>query len=150
EASDAATSIIRLGSSTVPATAEEAQMRAEKLFAAKRYSEAYDGYTTAFAAFPNTANSTTQSHRVIAAANARRFPEATAALNAIATSAEPRAEAMFNLAMSYGRAKQWAQARSTTDDLRKQFPNSAWATRALVQLGQLAEGAKDDVNASYF
>jgi len=57
---------------------------------------------------------------------------------------------MFNLALSYGRAKQWAQARSTADDLHRTLPNSAWTTRAFVQLGQLAETAKDDTDASYF
>ncbi|PYS23507.1 MAG: hypothetical protein DMF72_08900 [Acidobacteria bacterium] len=150
EAAEAATAITRLNSSLSPANAGEAQTRAEKLFAGKRYGEAYDAYTTAFTAFPTTANSTTQSRRVIAAANARRFPEATAALNAIPTSSDSRAEAMFNLALAYGRAKQWAQARSAADDLRKQFPSSNWTTRAFVQLGQAAENNKDDVNASYF
>ncbi len=151
EASEAAASITRLGSSTAPATAEEAQNRAEKLFAGKRYSEAYDAYTTAFTAFPNTANSTAQSHRVIAAANARKYFEAATALNTSpGPTGEQRAEAMFNLALAYGRAKQWAQARSVVDDLRKQFPSSAWTTRAFVQLGQAAENNKDDTNASYF
>src|SRR5205823_3356833 len=89
-------------------------------------------------------------NRAIAAANSRRYAEAAAALNSIPTSSEDRAEAMFNLALAYGRAKQWAQARSTADDLRKQFPNSLWTMRAFVQSGQRAEEAKDDVNASYF
>ena len=57
---------------------------------------------------------------------------------------------MFNLALAYGRAKQWAQARSTADDLHRAFPNSAWATKAFVQVGQLAEDAKNAVDASYF
>src|SRR3989454_628350 len=63
---------------------------------------------------------------------------------------EARAEAMFNLALAYGRAKQWAQARSMTDELHRAFPSSAWSTRAFVQPGQRAEEAKDGVNASYF
>src|SRR5205085_9365141 len=67
-----------------------------------------------------------------------------------APTGEARAEAMYNLALAYGRAKQWAQARTTADDLRKQIPNSQWTMRALVQLGQAAENNKDDVNASYF
>lgn len=148
EANEAATSLTRLGSSTAAANAHEAQTRAEKLFAAKRYSEAYDAYTTAFTSFPNTANSTTQSHRAIAAANARKYPEAAAAVNSV--SGDQRAEAMFNLATAYGRAKQWAQARSVTDDLHRTFPGSSWTTRAFVQLGQHAEELKDDINASYF
>lgn len=148
EAGEAATSLARLGSSTAAANADEAQTRAEKLFAAKHYSEAYDAYTAGFTNFSNTANSTTQAHRVIAAANARKYAEATAAL--VGPTGEQRAEAMFTLAYAYGRAKQWAQARGVTDDLRKQFPGSQWSMRAFVQLGQTAENNKDDVNANYF
>lgn len=148
EAAEAAASITRLSSTTAPANAEEATARAGKLFVAKHFSEAFDAYTDASTRFPNTATPELQAHRAIAAANARRFPEATAALNA--TSGEARAEASFNLAMAYGRAKQWAQARSTVEDLRRASPGSAWTTRAFVQLGQHAEDAKDDVNASYF
>jgi soluble lytic murein transglycosylase len=149
EASEAATSITRLGSSSAPANAEEATARGEKLFGAKRYSEAYDAYTNAFTSFPNSATAALQTRRVIAAANARRYADASGALNASpAPIGEARAEAMFNLALAYGRAKQWAQARTTADDLHRTFPNSPWATRAFVQVGQLAEDAKSD--ASYF
>jgi len=151
EASEAATAITRSGSTTAPANAEEASTRAERLFAAKHFSEAFDAYTDAFARFPNSPTPSLQARRIIAAANARRYADATAALNASpAPSGEARAEAMFNLALAYGRAKQWAQARSTADDLHRTFPNSPWATKAFVQVGQLAEDAKNAVDASYF
>ena len=151
EASEAATAITRSGSTTAPANAEEASTRAERLFAAKHFSEAFDAYTDEFARFPNSATPSLQARRIIAAANARRYADATAALNASPSpSGEARAEAMFNLALAYGRAKQWAQARSTADDLHRTFPNSPWATKAFVQVGQLAEDAKNAVDASYF
>jgi soluble lytic murein transglycosylase len=151
EAAEAGTAITRLKSSSIPASAEEASARAEKLFAGKRFSEAFDAYTDAFTRFPNSASAALQARRAIAAANARRYADATAALNASpAPAGDARAEAMFNLALGYGRSKQWAQARSTADDLRRTAPNSPWTTRAFVQVGQLAEDAKDDVDASYF
>jgi soluble lytic murein transglycosylase len=151
EASEAATAIARLSSSTAPANTEEASVRAERLFTAKHYSEAYDAYTNTFASFPNNASPALQARRVIAAANARRFAEASAALNASpAPAGEARAEAMFNLALAYGRAKQWAQARNTADGLRAAAPNSTWTTKTFVQVGQLAEDAKNTVDASYF
>ncbi len=151
EASDAATSITRLSSTTAPANAEEASVRAARLFAAKHFSEAFDAYTDAFTRFPNTATPDLQARRSIAASNAKRFADAASALNASpAPTGEARAEALFNLAMAYGRAKQWAQARSAAEDLRRAFPGSAWTTRAFVQLGQHAEETKDDANASYF
>src|SRR5437588_5697295 len=151
EAVEAATAITRLNSALTPATAEEAIARAEKLFAAKRFSEAFDAYTEAFIRFPSSATPELHGHRSIAAANARRYADATAALTATpAPTGEARAEAMFNLALAYGRAKQWAQARSMADELHRAFPNSAWSTRAFVQTGQRAEEGKDDINASYF
>ena len=150
EAAQAAAALSRLSSSTAPASADEAIARAEKLNAAKRYSEAYDAYTDAFGRFPASAKPELQARRSIAAANARRYADAAAALATIPTSNEVRAEAMFNLALAYGRAKQWPQARTVTDDLHKQFPASPWTMRAFVQLGQRAEDNKDDVNASYY
>src|SRR5262252_2733977 len=150
EAAEAPAALSRLNSSSSAATTEEALTRAQKLFAGKRFSEAYEAYTDAFVHFPTAATPAGQANRVIAAATARRFPEATSALNTIPTSSDARAEAMFNLALAYGRAKQWAQARNTTDELHRSFAGSQWTMRALVQLGQLAEGAKDDTNASYF
>src|SRR5258707_1450680 len=79
EAAEATTAITRLNSSTAPANAEEATTRAEKLFAAKRFSEAYDAYSNAFTSFPASTTPSLQEHRIIVAANARKFPEATAA-----------------------------------------------------------------------
>jgi len=151
EAAEAAASITRLSSSTAAANPEEALARAQKLLAAKRFGEAYDAYTNAFTSFPASANGDLQARRATAAANARRFPDAANALNASPASAgEARAEAIFNLALAYGRAKQWAQARSTADELHRAFPNSSWATRAFVQVGQAAEDAKNATDASYF
>ncbi len=149
EAGDAIGAIARLNSSTVPANAEEAIARAERLFAAKRYSQAGDAYVEALAEFANAITPQLRTHRAVAAANARRFSEAAAALNQV-PSGEGRAEALSSLAVAYANTKQWMQARSTVDDLRKQFPTSQWTMRTFVQLGQRAEEAKDDVNASYF
>ncbi len=151
EAAEAAASITRLSSSTAAANPEEALARAQKLLAAKRFGEAYDAYTNAFTSFPASANGDLQARRATAAANARRFPDAANALNASpAPAGEARAEAIFNLALAYGRAKQWAQARSTADELHRAFPNSSWATRAFVQVGQAAEDVKNATDASYF
>ncbi|HEY6046842.1 MAG TPA: tetratricopeptide repeat protein, partial [Pyrinomonadaceae bacterium] len=151
EASEAGSAITRLNSSSAPANADEASARAEKLFAAKHFGEAFDAYTDAFTRFPISTSAALQARRAIAAANARRYADATAALNASpAPAGEARAEAMFNLALAYGRSKQWAQARSTADDLHRAFPNSGWTAKAFVQVGQLAEDAKNDVDASYF
>jgi soluble lytic murein transglycosylase len=148
EATEAGTAVARLGSSTAPANAEEANRRAMELFSAQRSSEAYDAFTDALTRFPAAAIRDTQAFRVIAAANARRFPEAVAALNQIPS--EERVMAMMGLAVAYGRAKQWADARNVANEMERLFPKVTATMRTLVQLGQRAEEAKDDMNASYF
>ncbi|HSS21829.1 MAG TPA: transglycosylase SLT domain-containing protein [Pyrinomonadaceae bacterium] len=151
ESLEATASIQRLGGTLSPATAEEAITRSEKLYEAKRYVDASQAYGDAFAKYPATASAPAQLHRLIAAASTKKTADAVTALNAIPTSAgETRAEALFNVAQSYARSKQWPQARTTVDELRKNFPSSPFTPRALVSVGQIAEDANNDADASYF
>lgn len=151
EAAEAATAITRLGSNTSPATVEEAMARADRLYNAKRFADAITAYGDAFAKFPPTATTENQLRRGIAAYNARKTPEAVAALSAVPTSAgETRAEALFYLAQTYARARQWEQARATAEEMRRTFPNSSFTPRAFVAVGQIATDAKNTVDATYF
>jgi soluble lytic murein transglycosylase len=151
EAADSARAIERLGSSTSPATDEEAKERADRLFNARRYSDAYAAYGDAFAKFPATATLQNQLRRGIAAYNAKKTPEAVAALTSIPTSAgETRAEAIYYLAQTYARARQWEQARASVEDLRRTFPKSNFTPRAFVAVGNIADDAKNTTDASYF
>jgi soluble lytic murein transglycosylase len=148
EATEAGSAIVRLGSSTAAANADEADHRAMGLFSAKRFSEAYDAFTDALAKFPAAASRDSRAFRVIAAGNSRRFPEAVAALNQVPL--DERTMAMMGLAVAYGRARQWTQARDLAEEMRRSSTSSTATMRTLVQLGQIAENNKDDVNASYF
>ncbi|HEX7771517.1 MAG TPA: transglycosylase SLT domain-containing protein, partial [Pyrinomonadaceae bacterium] len=141
----------RLRSTTSPATAEEAITRADRLYTAKKFNDAVTAYNDAFAKFPATATTENQLRRGIAAYNARKTPDAVAALSAVPTSAgETRAEALFYLAQTYARARQWAQARATAEELRKTFPNSNFTPRTFVAVGRIADEAKNRVDAAYF
>ncbi|HEY3024670.1 MAG TPA: transglycosylase SLT domain-containing protein [Pyrinomonadaceae bacterium] len=151
ENAEAASAITRLSSSIAPATAEEANTRAEKLFQAKHYGEAFDAYADAMTRFPAGTTPELQLHRGIAAANAKRTADAITALTAMPPSAgELRAEALYNLALAYARSRQWPQARTAAEDLRRSFPTSVWTPRAFVQLGQAADDAKNTIDAAYF
>ena len=151
ESAEAATAITKLGSNVSPASAEEAITRANRLYAAKKFNDALTAYGDAFAKFPITATTENQLRRGIAAYSLRKTPEAVAALSTIPTSAgETRAEALFYLAQTYARAKQWEQARGTAEEMRRAFPNSNFTPRALVALGQIAEEQKNQTDASYF
>ncbi|HEX4899470.1 MAG TPA: tetratricopeptide repeat protein, partial [Pyrinomonadaceae bacterium] len=150
ESAAAQTMIPQLSSTLSPLNEAEATARAEKLFDAKRYNDAYQAYTDALAKFPGLANTQNQLRRGIAAANAKRT-EAAAVLSNIPSSAgESRAEALFYLTQSYARARQWEQVRATVEELRRAFPNSVFLPRALVSAGQIAADAKNDADATYF
>jgi peptidoglycan lytic transglycosylase len=151
ESADAATAITRLGSTTAPASAEEATARAERLYEAKRYNDAYNAYSDAFARYPNTASQQAQLRRGTSAMYAKRTADAVTALNGLPTSAgELRAEALYYLVQTYAGARQWDQVRATLEELRRAFPQSAWTPRAFVNAGRMATDARNTTDASFF
>lgn len=150
ESAQAVTAIARLGSTTVPTSAEEALARADRLYNAKKYGDAVDAYLDASSRFPNIARPQSQLRQGIAASNSRRTADAVAALGGVPASAEERAEALYYLAQTYSHVRQWDQARRGLEELRRAFPQSAWTPRAFVNVGQLAEEAKNLTDASYF
>ncbi len=151
EAVQAATAIARLSSTTTPGSAEEALIRADKLFQGARYSDALQAYTSAFGLFPSIATPEAQLRRGIAAYNVRRTADAVAALNLVPSSAgNTQAEALFYLAQTYARARQWPQVRATIDQLRASFKDNVITPRALVAVGQIAQEAKNTADAAFF
>jgi soluble lytic murein transglycosylase len=151
ESAEGPAAISRLNSTTAPASAEEALARADMFFEGKRYGEAATAYADAFARFPNTANAQTQLRRGIAASNAKRTADAVAALSSVPSSmGEARAEALYYLAQTYATARQWEMARGSIEELRRAFPQSSFAPRAMVLAGQIARDAKNATDASLF
>lgn len=151
ESAEAAAALARLGSSTSPSNAEEALTRAERLYGARKFADASQAYGVAFGSFPGTATPETQLRRVISASTARLTSDAVSALNSIPASAgETRAEALASVAQMYARARQWAPARSTIEELRRSFPSSQFTPRAMVAVGEIAGEANNDAEASYF
>ncbi|MFN2530007.1 MAG: transglycosylase SLT domain-containing protein [Pyrinomonadaceae bacterium] len=150
ESTDASAALIRLGSSTSPATAEEAIARADKLNEAKKYSEALTAYGDAFAKFPATATPENQLRRGVSAYSLRKTTDAVSFLNGVPASAgETRAEALYYLAQTYARARQWDPARATAEQMRRAFPASTFTPRTFVAIGQIANDAKNTTDASY-
>ena len=150
ESAEAAAAIPKLNSTTSPASAEEASTRADRLYASHKFSDALTAYSEAFAKFPATATPDAQLRRGIAAYSVRKTADAVSALNSIPTSAgETRAEAMFYLAQTYAKARQWDQARATAEEMRRVFPSSTFTPRTFVAIGQIAQDAKNTVDATY-
>jgi len=148
---EATAALARLNSSAAPANADEAVARAERLSKAKRYADAVGAYADAFARFPETRTPQASLRRGVAAFNARRAPETVESLSNIPVSAgETRAEALSYLAQHYARAKQWPQARTVLDEMRRDFPKSEFTMRALVAAGAAAKDASNTADALYF
>ncbi|HWN10904.1 MAG TPA: transglycosylase SLT domain-containing protein [Pyrinomonadaceae bacterium] len=151
QSAEAAIALTRLGSNTAPAAAEEALARADRLYYAKKFSEAAPAYSDAFARFSSSINSQAQLRRVIAAASSRKTADAASGLNTIPSSeGQVRAEALYHVAQAYARSRQWEQVRTTIDELRRSFPSSEFTPRAMAGVGQIAKEAKNDGDASYF
>ena len=151
ESAEAASALPRLGSTTSPASAEEAITRAEGLYTARKFADSLTAYGDSFAKFPATATPEMQLHQGIAAFSARKTPEAVAALTRVPSSAgEIRAEGQYYLAQTYAKARQWEQARATAEEMRRIFPNSTFTPRTFVSLGQIAQDQKNTTDALYF
>jgi soluble lytic murein transglycosylase len=154
DAAEAASALTRMSSTLAPASATEARTRADKLYEAKRYSEAAAAYGDAFTRFPANAGETAaQLRRGIAAFNAGtgRLPEAVAALSAIpAPAGEARVEALFYLVQAQAKSRQWEAARSAHAEMRRAFPEHTYTKRALAAAGQIAKDAKNNFEAANF
>jgi soluble lytic murein transglycosylase len=150
ESADAALALTRLGASTTSANAEEGSTRANKLFIAKKFADAYQSYADTASRFPSAGDPQFHLNRGIAALSARKLPEAIAALSSIPTSAgEVRAEALSLLAQAYARNRQWDLAKSTLEELKQQFSASVHAPRGFAAVGRIADEAKNAADASF-
>ncbi|HEX8130815.1 MAG TPA: transglycosylase SLT domain-containing protein [Pyrinomonadaceae bacterium] len=153
EAAEAASALTRLSSSLAPASPLEATTRANKLYEAKRHSDAAAAFGEAFARFPATADTPSQLRRGISAFNAGtgRLPEAVTALNAVPTSAgEARVEALYYLVQTQAKLRQWEAARTAHAEMRRAFPEHTYTRRALAAAGQIAKDAKNTFEAANF
>ena len=136
------------GSQASPGSADEALARANGLFGARRFAEAAAAFDDTVLRFNAVSTPAVQLRRGIAAANAKLAVDAVNALSSVpVSSGETRAEALYYLAQTYAVARQWLQARSTLDELRRSFPQSGWSPRAFVNVGNIARNAKNETEA---
>ncbi|MGI8812123.1 MAG: transglycosylase SLT domain-containing protein [Pyrinomonadaceae bacterium] len=133
-----------------PQSLDEARSRADGLYAAKNYAAAEKAYTDMLNGFPTSISSSVQLRRLTVFANLRKASEAQSAFNSIPVSAREKEEAYYQLAIAYVRARQWAQARSTVDEMRSKYPNGKLTPKAWVDAGMAARDAKSKADEQYF
>lgn len=133
----------------MPKNQEEAQVRADKLLDAKNYAEAQKAFDSLLATFPSAINPANQLKRVTILSNLRRMPEAQTAFLAIPSTANEKNEAYNQLARGYANAALWAQAKSTVEEMRRNFPNHPLTPKTIVAVGIIARDKKNKADESY-
>jgi hypothetical protein len=72
----------------------------------------------------------------------RKTAEAQNVFNSIPASAKEKEEAYYQLTMAFARARQWAQARATAEEMRTKFPTGKLTPKAWIDAGYVARDAK--------
>jgi len=147
---EAETKLAFLNQSLAARTAEEIKARADKFYEQKNYADAANAYTNLLASFPNANSPQTNLKRLTAFANAKKTAEAHSAFNSIPQSAAEKAEGYYQLALAYAKARQWQQARTTAEEMRRTFPASDLTAKTFAAVGMAARDAKNSLEESYF
>ncbi len=148
-AKEAEAKLTALAQSLSPQTAEEALARADRLYAAKKYSDAQAAFAGLIAGFPAAATPEVHLKRLIASVNLKNMTEAAAAFNMIPQTAAEKEEALYNLAVGYAKNRLWGQTRSTLDEMRAGYPSGKLTPKAWVEAGIAARDAKNKPEETY-
>jgi soluble lytic murein transglycosylase len=149
-ASEAASKLKFFGDDLQPRDAEEFIQQADKYLSAKNYAAAAASFSDLAARFPTSVTTAIQLRRLTALANAGKMPDAQAAFNSFPESLKEREEGYRQLVLGYAKAKIWAQARSTADEMRQKFPAGKLTPKAFVDAGYAARDAKNKGEETYF
>ena len=138
------------GQSLTPQTPEEIQVRADKFYDAKKFPEAAKAYNDLASSFPAALTAQTNLRRIITYGNIKNTVQAQSAFLAIIVSAPEKEEAYFRLASAYAANRQWANVRTTIEELRQKFPRSSFVPKAMMTVGMTARDQKNKSEESYF
>jgi soluble lytic murein transglycosylase len=146
---EAGTELTGLGQTLTPQSAEEATVRAEKLFTAKNYSAAEKAHSDLVASFPTSVTPATNLKRLTVYSNLKKASDAQGAFISIPASTKEKQEAYYQLTLAYARARLWPQARQTADEMRQKFPTGSFTPKAWVDAGMIARDAKSKTDEQY-
>jgi soluble lytic murein transglycosylase len=149
-AKEAETKLVSLSQPLTPQSAEEATMRAERLYAAKNFTAAEKAFGDLNSAYPAALTSAVRLKQLATFSNLRKAVEAQSAFNSIPTSAGEKEEAYYHLVMANARARQWPQARTVAEEMRQKFPAGKWTPKAWIDAGMSARDAKNKLEEQSF
>ena len=149
-AKEAEAKLTSFGQALTPQTADEVQTRADKLYNAKRYSEAASAYANLAESFPAALTPQVQLRRITALAAVPKMADAQAVFNSLPTSAKEREEGYRQLALGYAKAKMWPNVRATVEEMRQKFPTGTLVPETMIDAGLAARAAKNRTDEGYF
>lgn len=142
--------LVALGQTLAPQSASEAIGRATHLFAARDLTNADKAFAELSASYPSAVTSTVRLKHLTTLALLKKASEAQAAFSQIPPSAPEKEEAYYQLVMAYARARQFAQARSTAEEMRAKYPDGKFTPKAWVDAGMAARDAKNRIEEQSF
>ena len=149
-ANEAEAKLTALGQTLTSANAEEARARADNFFKKRNYVEADKAYAELASNYPAALTPAVNLGRLIAAANAKKMPEAQNAFNAIPAAAAEKEKAYYELTLGYAKNKLWPQAHQPAEEMKQKFPNGKLTPKAWVDAGYAARDAKNKGEENYF
>ena len=149
-AKEAETKLTALGQPLQPRSAEEASLQADNLFRAKSFAAADRAFTDLAARFPAALSSDLALKRIVTLINVKKFANAKAAVDAMPAAAAEKENALYELTVGYAKARMWADARRSADEIRQRFPNGKLTPAAWVNAGYAARDAKLRSEEQYF
>lgn len=150
EAIEAEAKLTALQQPLTPQTAEEIRERANKLYAAKNYSEASKSFADLATNFPSELTPEIQLKRLNTFVNLRSMSDANGVFLAIPISAKEKEQAFYDLALGYAKNRLWANVRTTLDEMRQKFPKGNLTPKAWIDAGMAARDARNKTDESYF
>lgn len=133
-----------------PSNAEEVTARAEKLYAAKNWSEAAVAFTTLATNFAGALGADLNLKRLVTHVNAKQMPAAQYAFVGVPANSPRKEQAYYELVTGYAKNKLWPDARRTAEEMRNAFPNGKLTPKAWVDAGIAARDAKNKGEEQYF
>lgn len=125
-----------------PQSADEALQRADLLLALRDFPAADRAYLSLATSYPAAMTTPVKLRQLTVFSSLRKTAEAQNLFNSIPQSAKEKEDAYYQLTMAFARARQWAQARTTAEEMRTKFPAGKLTAKAWIDAGYVARDAK--------
>jgi soluble lytic murein transglycosylase len=149
-AKEAESKLAALSQPLNPQMADEQQARADRFLAAKNYPEAATAYALLASSFPSAITPQVTIRRLTALAGSGRMAEAQTVFGSLPFNAKEREEGYRQMVLGYAKAKMWAQARSTADEMRQKFPSGPLVAKTFIDAGLAARDVRNRTDEAYF